>query len=142
VCLREGDRVFPDALSGSHVTTMICRHAHDGMGATLAEAVSGISGWDALLVALADMPLVKASTYQALAQACSRELMVVPRYRGRRGNPVCFGADWFHQLRRCSGDRGARAVLSANPQAVRALGVDDAGILWDVDRPTDLDAMR
>lgn len=142
VCLREGDGALATALAGDSVSTMVCPSADKGMGATLAEGVAAVSGWDALLVALADMPLVRASTYLALARACPRQGIALPHYRGRRGNPACFGADWFDQLRHCHGDRGARDVLAANPQAVLPIEVDDAGILWDVDHPASLEAMR
>lgn len=142
VCLREGDGALATALAGDSVSTMVCPSADKGMGATLAEGVATVSGWDALIVALADMPLVRASTYRALARACSRQRIALPHYRGRRGNPACFGADWFDQLRRCSGDRGARDVLAANSQAVLPVEVNDAGILQDVDDPASLEAMR
>lgn len=142
VCLREGDDDLAATLSGDGVATIICRHASHGMGATLAEAVAADNDWDVMLVALADMPLVRAATYLRLAQACSRDGLAVPRYRGRRGNPVGFGAAWFGQLARCDGDRGARHVLAANSQAIVPVDVDDPGILRDVDWPADLEAMR
>ncbi|TCO78610.1 nucleotidyltransferase family protein [Chromatocurvus halotolerans] len=142
VCLRTEDHALADALSQDAVSTRVCQRAHEGMGATLAEAVAGTEGWDAALVALADMPWVTATTYRALAEACRREAITVPRYRGRRGNPVCFGAGWFRALLQCGGDSGARDLLLANPRAILELDVDDAGILRDVDRPADLEAMR
>lgn len=141
VCLREQDHGIAVALSQDAVSARICARAHEGMGATLAEAVAGIVGWDAAIIALADMPLVTAATYRALARACTRETIAAPRYRDRRGNPVCFGAGWFPALLQCGGDYGARALLSANPDAIREIDVQDAGILADVDRPADLDAV-
>jgi len=142
VCLRTEDQALADALSQEAVTIRVCQRAQQGMGATLAEAVAGIEGWDAALIALADMPWVAATTYRALAQACRREAITVPRYRGRRGNPVCFGAAWFRALLQCGGDDGARDLLLANPRAIIYLDVDDAGILKDVDQPADLTIMR
>lgn len=142
VCLREDDHALAVALSGDAVTAIVCPRAHEGMGATLADAATGIEDWDAAVIALADMPLVKASTYRVLAAACSRETIAIPQYRGRRGNPVCFGAGWFSALTQCGGDFGARDVVSANPDAIRVVDLDDAGILSDVDRPVDLAAMR
>lgn len=142
VCLRVDDTAIADRLSDKAITTIFCHRAGDGMGATLAEAVSSIADWDAVLVALADMPLVKSTTYRALARACCRDSIAIPCYRGGRGNPVCFGATWFDHLRSCGGDRGARDLISSNPEAVVEVDVDDAGILRDVDHPADLYAMR
>lgn len=142
ICLREEDEALAEALAGDTVASVICERADEGMGATLAEAVAAVSGWEAVIVALADMPLVKASTYQALARVCSREAIAAPCFRGRRGNPVCFGAAWLDLLSQASGDRGARDLLAAYPQSVHEVDVDDDGILRDVDYPADLDAMR
>lgn len=142
VCLREDDAALARALAGDGVATVLCERANEGMGATLAEAAGVTSGWEVVLIALADMPLVKASTYQALVHVCSRDGIAAPCYRGRRGNPVCFGAAWLEHLRQSSGDRGARDLLAAHPQSVTEVDVDDAGILRDVDYPADLDAMR
>ncbi|MFN2329345.1 MAG: NTP transferase domain-containing protein [Chromatocurvus sp.] len=141
VCVREEDHALVEALSRDAVTTIVCPRAHEGMGGTLADAVKGIDDWDAAVIALADMPLVQAATYRALAQTCSRETIAAVAYRGRRGNPVCFGAGWFSALMQCGGDYGARDVLSANPHAIRVIDVDYAGILADVDRPADLEAI-
>ena len=142
VCLREGDDALARSLARDGVASVLCERANEGMGATLAEAVAVVSGWEAVLIALGDMPMVKASTYQALARACSRAGIAAPCYRGRRGNPVCFGAAWLDPLRQSSGDRGARDLLAAHPHSVKEVDVDDAGILRDVDYPADLDAMR
>lgn len=142
VCLRATDNALADTLLREGVSTAMCRRSHLGMGATLAEAVAGIQQWQAVVVALADMPLVRSSTYRALALACTRDTIAVPRYRGQRGNPVCFGAKWFSRLAQCEGDRGARDVLSAHPDALHLLDVDDPGILADVDLPGDLNTRR
>jgi CTP:molybdopterin cytidylyltransferase MocA len=41
-------------------------------------------------------------------------------------------------LAACKGDVGARDVMRANMIAVRRVDVDDAGVLHDVDAPSDL----
>ena len=141
VCLRENDDALAASLPAS-VGVITCHRAHEGMGSTLAEAMLHAGDRDGVIIALADMPFVRAETYAALAQACLRERIAVPCHRGRRGNPVAFGATWFAALRSCHGDRGARDLLKANPEAITAVTVDDPGILRDIDRPEDLNAMR
>ncbi|HEY7776275.1 MAG TPA: nucleotidyltransferase family protein, partial [Kineobactrum sp.] len=59
-------------------------------------------------------------------------------WQGRRGHPVAFGRAWFGALASLSGDRGARALIQANPGKCRELAVADPGILLDIDRPSDL----
>jgi len=40
------------------------------------------------------------------------------------------------------GDQGARALLSANPEQVVEVAVEDPGILLDIDTPQQLDSAR
>lgn len=59
-----------------------------GFGALVAPA-------DAVMVVLGDQPLVRAADFAALAAAFAAldgPSILVPHYRGRRGNPVVFGA--------------------------------------------------
>ena len=115
-----------------------CKCAAEGMGSVLAEGVAVIDHWDAVMIALADMPWVKADTYRQLARYASRSGIRVPTLGGHRGNPVLFGAAFFPLLMQLAGDRGARTVLQSQAGAVREVAVTDPGIFRDVDVPADL----
>jgi hypothetical protein len=55
---------------------------------------------------------------------------------GKRGNPVCFGARWFDDLRSVDGDVGGRHLLrEASTTALVETG--DPGVRRDIDRPGD-----
>ncbi len=134
------------ALAGARLVD--CADADLGMGHSLAAAarVAADAGADAVLVMPADMPWLAPATAASIA-ALAREgdgdaraaRIVVPALPdGRRGHPVGFGAGHLQALSRLGGDRGARALLDACP--VRIATVDDAGILRDVDTPSDLHA--
>src|SRR5690606_29843509 len=76
--------------------TVVCPDAELGMGHTLACGVRHMpEHWDGVLVCLADMPFVETSTYVTLLDALKPEVIVVPEYQGKRGNPVGFGGEWF-----------------------------------------------
>lgn len=101
--------------------------------AAAATAVEGIS--DALLLLLADQPLVTADHLAALRSAWldNRSSIVVSRYDGVSGPPVVFPARMFETLRRLEGDRGARALIdSADENVVR---IDCALASVDIDTP-------
>ena len=124
-----------------------CRFAHnphhrDGMGGSLAVGAGAVDGVDAVLVALADMPDVTAAHVRRLVEAWqgAEGSIVVPVSHGRRGNPVLFGAEHLPALRECSGDRGARALVAADPSRVCTVSVDDGGVLHDIDTPAELEA--
>ncbi|AUA58993.1 molybdenum hydroxylase accessory protein, YgfJ family [Achromobacter spanius] len=90
----------------------------------------------ACLIALADMPWLRADTCLQVAAATRRHLIVAPTWQGRRGHPVAFARDLWPELAALSGDVGARNVLMRHP--VHELAVDDPGVLADVDAPGDL----
>jgi molybdenum cofactor cytidylyltransferase len=76
---------------------------------------------------------------RSLARALKgRDGVVAPIHDGRRGHPVLFGGDWVPALRALDGDTGAQALIRQAGDRFTAVPVDDAGVLFDVDRPEDL----
>lgn len=90
----------------------------------------------ACLIALADMPWLRADTCLQVAAATRRHRIVAPTWQGRRGHPVAFARDLWPELAALSGDVGARSVLMRHP--VHEFALDDPGVLADVDAPGDL----
>ncbi|MFT7288459.1 MAG: molybdenum cofactor cytidylyltransferase [Halieaceae bacterium] len=119
-----------------------CDHANKGMGATLAEAAGHCAGFSAVIVALADMPLLQQNTLAALCSEASEDRIVFPLYQGRRGHPVVFGRRFIPALRKLQGDRGASTLIRDNPEACVAVAVDDPGVLLDADTPEALRHLR
>jgi CTP:molybdopterin cytidylyltransferase MocA len=134
-------RLFECLLQQAGVPVVECPEAVDGMGLSLAagvQASADAAGW---VIALADMPFVAPDTVRRVATAVAAGgSIVAPVYRGERGHPVGFGSDLGPALAALRGDEGARTVVSANRDRLLLLPVDDAGILRDIDRPSDLDA--
>ncbi len=143
VSLREDDHALAAMLRQRGVEVLCCSRAAEGMGATLAESVAALPpAWEAVLVALADMPDVLVGTYRVLAREASAARILVPEYAGQAGHPVVFGASFYPALRELSGDAGGRGVIAANAVAVRRVPVADAGILRDIDTSRDLARYR
>ncbi|MGX7895891.1 nucleotidyltransferase family protein [Tsuneonella sp. HG222] len=110
--------------------------AHEGLGTSVAAAarwaIERRAG--ALLLTLADMPLVTAATLRDLAEG---SLPAAVRYpSGRPGVPACFPASMLSALAACVADSGAGALLAA--QSGLRLVEATAQELRDVDRPGDL----
>ncbi len=96
---------------------------------------------EAVVVALADMPLVGAGTIARLAAAIQPEdYAVAPLFGEVQGNPVVLGRVAMAEAASLSGDRGARGLLAANAARVRLVAVDDPGVVQDIDTPEDLAA--
>ncbi|MGZ3171606.1 MAG: nucleotidyltransferase family protein [Croceibacterium sp.] len=108
--------------------------AADGLGTSAALAARWAAGSDALLIMLADMPLVSLSTLGKLADAKGPAAVAYPG--DRAGAPACFPAALFPALEALTGDSGAAQVLRglASVRLIEA----PADELRDVDRPEDL----
>jgi molybdenum cofactor cytidylyltransferase len=94
----------------------------------------------AVMVHLADHPLVNLATFQAVAEEYARAQMpiVIARFEGRRGHPVLFDRSIFNELMEAPEDQGARVVVNREPSRVGYVDVEDAGTVLDLDTPVDL----
>lgn len=113
------------------------RH-HEGMSGSLKLGIESAGAEaDAVMVVLADMPLLEPRTVDALigAYETTRPKAVVPVCGGRRGNPVILDRSLFPTVMKLHGDVGAKSVVAASGGAVLEVPVDDSGVLYDVDDP-------
>jgi molybdenum cofactor cytidylyltransferase len=96
---------------------------------------------DAVLVHLADHPLVKQSTFERVVAkfASGRGEIVIARHAGKRGHPVIFAAALFEELLSAPEEEGAKAVVNRDPARVVYVEVDDPGVTLDLDTPADLE---
>jgi len=95
---------------------------------------------DGALIMLGDMPLVKASTLQALKTsfiAGEGERIVYPTCEGRQGNPVLFPTRFFDDILNLQGDRGAKELLKKHAAHTVAVPVKSREVLLDCDTEAD-----
>ena len=112
-----------------------------GMGTSIARGVAACRGEaDAILVHLADQPLVTGTHLRTLIERWSGapDEIVASQYAGRLGPPAMFGSAVFDDLCALRGDRGARDLLGSSDYRVYA--VDCAAAALDIDTPADLAA--
>jgi molybdenum cofactor cytidylyltransferase len=137
--VRPGADTLGTALRNCGAQVVVCPHADEGMGTSLAWGIAATSGWSGWVVALADMPFVRPATVRTVVAAVANGApLAAPCYRGRRGHPVCFGADYREALAALTGDRGGRDLLNAAGDRLRIVDCDDPGLLTDIDTPADL----
>ena len=110
-----------------------------GLSTSLRAGVSALeSGTRAIVVCLADMPLVRPGHIDALIRAFladSEGSIFVPTWQGTRGNPVLWAVDLLPEMGALTGDVGAKVLMSRHPTKVREVPVDASGVLTDVDTP-------
>ncbi|MDE3738302.1 MULTISPECIES: NTP transferase domain-containing protein [Pseudomonas] len=116
---------------------ILCEDAGQGMGHSLAAGARALAGGggEAIAVLLGDMPWIAESSLRTLLAKAASDRIVFPVHHDERGHPVLFGRDFWPELQALTGDEGARRVLRAHAAAWVAVGVDDPGVLRDVDSP-------
>lgn len=100
---------------------------------------------DAVIVALADQPLVNAQDITALIGAFKKRgdaAMVVPRVGGAPGNPVMFDVALRDEWLAGEADAACRRWREANPQRVHWFDTDTQRYRIDIDTPDDLERFR
>jgi molybdenum cofactor cytidylyltransferase len=117
------------------VGTLVHARWEDGMGSSLAAGVRDLlerePGLDAVVVMLADQPMVTASLLEGMRARLSETGIVLCDHGEATGPPALFGRQHFGELMALRGDRGAKAV-AANHHAVLVEFPDAA---WDIDSP-------
>jgi molybdenum cofactor cytidylyltransferase len=112
----------------------------NGMSSSLKLGLSEVEKEaEAVIIALGDQPYVSPETINLLVDAhrMSKAPVVVPVYRGARGNPVLFDRSVFSQIKEIQGDVGAKSVVARNEKRVLKVEVDDSGVVVDIDTPSD-----
>lgn len=113
-----------------------------GMGTSLARGIGAVES-DAALVVLADQPFVETATLDRLigAYRAKNPQIVIPLFRGFRGNPVLLDRSVFPEIRGLDGDIGCRAIFGGHSENILKVPVDDAGVLLDIDTREDFEKL-
>lgn len=137
-----GRRYTPRTGSGpSKVRFVVNPRPSRGLSSSIAIGLKESSSTSqAVIIGLGDKPLVKPSTVNTLIEVYRRQEpgIVIPTFKGRRGNPILFDSGFFAALMKLKGDRGAKGLIRDNEQDVVEVACDDEGVLVDVNTPEDL----
>ena len=118
-------------------------HFRDGLASSIRCGVEAVAtSADAVLLMLADQPLVQAGHLEELAARwrASPDRIVASHYSGTLGPPAIFPREFFPALCGLDGDSGAKRVLEQYADLLVTVRNDAAST--DVDRPEDLDALH
>jgi len=108
----------------------------EGMSTSIRAGVrAAVQGSRAFLVVLGDQPLVDPATLDALIDRWSATgaKILIPTYRGARGNPVLLDRSLSSEIEKITGDQGCRAIFPGHAGEISEVEVDDPGVLIDVD---------
>jgi molybdenum cofactor cytidylyltransferase len=110
-----------------------------GLGTSIAAGVRSCrASADAILIMLADQPLITAEHLETLIEQWSgaENEIVASRFDATYGPPILFPSGAFDALSRLTGDGGAKSLLTNGEFVVRSVGISAAGV--DVDTPASL----
>lgn len=111
--------------------------AAKGMGYAIADGVEASKTAKGWLIALADMPYIRAELIKKVSESVKTHTSIVaPIFNGKRGQPVAFGAAWFSHLSALHGDEGARALLKT--ETIDFVSWHDDSIHRDIDTRADM----
>lgn len=114
----------------------------DGQASSVRIGLQALAGkLDAVIVALADQPLINAQDIEALISAFKKRgaaSMVVPRVAGEPGNPVILEAALRDEWLAGDVDAACRRWREAHPERVQWFDTDNRRYRVDIDTPEDL----
>jgi len=109
-------------------------NARDGIGSSIACAVSHSRGADGWIIALADMPWISEQVIKAVVSGLQHGAdIIAPVYRTQRGHPVGFSRRHAQALLELQGDEGARSIIAAHRDRLELIEVQEEGVIVDID---------
>jgi molybdenum cofactor cytidylyltransferase len=92
---------------------------------------------DAILFLPVDHGAVREDTVAAVAALAGAAEIIVPRFEGRHGHPVCISSAMAREILELRPEAQARDVIRSHRSGTRYVDVDDPAILRDIDTPGD-----
>ncbi|MFC1983807.1 molybdenum cofactor cytidylyltransferase [Chloroflexota bacterium] len=123
-------------ISRRPITVVVNPDYHQGMSTSVLAGLKLVNQEaQGVLFVLADQPLVDSETVNRLLEnfGSQGKDIIIPIYKGRRGNPVVFSTTYKNELMQLTGDVGGRTVIARHPDRVLELSVDCEGVVIDVD---------
>lgn len=133
------------ALAGLPAEIVVNEAWAEGMSTSMQAGLRALrQEMQAVLIVLGDQPSLTTALLDRLV--CRYEAtgaaLVVPYYRGQRGNPVLFDRSLFSELLTVEGDRGGREVLDRHLEDAEQVDVDNPAVVADIDTWQDYERIQ
>jgi len=119
----------------------------EGLSTSVRTGMSAVAkGADAIMIYLADQPLIQLDEISRLIQAFAEakrasKSIVVPFFENRRGNPVILDASYRAMVLDIVGDVGCRRIIRRYPEQVFAVQMQTDHVVRDVDTLEDFESL-
>jgi molybdenum cofactor cytidylyltransferase len=111
----------------------------DGLSTSVRTGVQAVSPEaEAIMIYLADQPLLEPADVDRIIAAFATakaddKMIVVPFFKGERGNPVLLDASLRDSILGIVGDVGCKGVIKRYPEKVYAIEMENDHVVRDVD---------
>ena len=82
-------------------------------------------------ICLADMPNINKKIYNSLINSRKNYPIIIPTYKGQRGNPVLFDKSMKKIITNVEGDFGAKKIINMYEKKIFAFETNDQSIIQD-----------
>ncbi|MBW2060304.1 MAG: molybdenum cofactor cytidylyltransferase [Deltaproteobacteria bacterium] len=118
------------------VKVVVNEHYDLGQSTSIKAGLAEVSDQSAgVMFILGDQPLIEVKVIDALIEGYrqDRAWLVIPTWRGRRGNPVLIARSLFPRLNTLIGDPGARVLFEEYAKQIKEIEVENDSIHFDLD---------
>ncbi len=126
-----------EALRGLSCTCVFNGRYTDGQMTSVHAGLAAVSpGSDAVMICLADQPLLSPEDYRSLIAASAsltRGQVAVPTVKGERGNPIIFPAFLKDEILERGMTFGCRNLIRDNPALVAPIEMNNPNFIRDID---------
>jgi molybdenum cofactor cytidylyltransferase len=143
----EADRVR-ETLQGKQVTIVENFDYRQGMSTSIRVGLGAVSsGARAIMIYLPDQPLLEPEDVNRLIRAFAEarehnKSIVVPFFRGQRGNPVILDASLIGAILEVVGEVGCKRVIKRNPDKMLMVEMGTDHVVRDVDTMEEYEGLQ
>ncbi len=118
-------------------------NSHEMFSSVLAALKSLESHIQSIILLPVDIPLVRPYTIHSLLEQHRKYSgkILIPCFHHQQGHPVVIPVEYFGMIQKWNGENGLKGVLNLLIDKTVRIPVADAGILPDVDTPSDYEAI-
>jgi len=77
------------------------------------------------------MPLVNKNIYNLLIKSKNNGEIIIPTYKGKKGNPVLFSISMKNKIKNIEGDVGAKKIIEMNKNKILFCETNDMSVTKD-----------
>jgi molybdenum cofactor cytidylyltransferase len=141
----EADQV-ERALEGLPLRFVMNHAFRDGQETSVRAGISAVQpGSEGVMICLGDQPALSPEDIREIERAFierKRGSVLVPMYRGTRGNPIVLDRNGLEQILARGGKFGCRQLTTHHADLVEPYEMSNDHVLKDIDRPEDYAALR